>query len=87
MIVEDFTIQRDDGGNEFPIFAEGPTNTRQGGLSVKTRLVTPKMFVTGNGERSPVMLFKQYLGKRPSEIKESCPFYLTVIDKAVSSVW
>jgi len=83
MKVEDFTIQQDDEGNEFPTFAEGPSNTKQGGLSVKTRLVTPKMFVTGNEERSPVMLSKQYLGKRPGEIKESPPFYLLVIDKAV----
>jgi len=57
MKFEDFTIQRDDEENEFSTFAEGPTNTRQGGLSVKTRLVAPKMFVTGNEERSPDMLF------------------------------
>ena len=84
MKVEDFTLQRDDNGNEFVTFAEGPTKTRQGGLYVKTRLVTLKMFGTGNEERCPVMLFKRYLGKRPSEMKESGPFYLTVIDKSVS---
>ena len=38
MKVEDFTLQRDNDGNEFLTFAEGPTKTRQGGLSVKTRL-------------------------------------------------
>jgi len=54
---------------------------------VKTRLVTPKMFATGNDERCPVMLFKRYLGKRPSEMKKGVLFYLTVIDKPVSSVW
>ena len=86
MKVEDFTLQRDDDGNEFVTFAEGPTKTRQGGLSVKTRLVTPKMLATGNVERCPVMLFKRYLGKRPSEMKESGPFYLTVIDKPISSI-
>ena len=26
-------------------------------------------------------------GKRPSEMKKSSPFYLTVIDKLVSSIW
>ena len=87
MKVEDFTLQRDDHGNEFQTFAEGPTKTRQGGLNVKTRLVTPKMFATGNDERCPIMLFKRYLGKRPSEMKKSGQFYLTVIDKPVSSVW
>ena len=87
MKVEDFTLQRDDEGNELLTFAEGQTKTRQGGLSVKTRLVTFKMFATGNEERCPVMLFKRYLGKRPSEMKKSGPFYLSVIDKPVSSVW
>ena len=45
-----------------------------------------KMFATGNEERCPVMLFKRYLEKRPSEMKKSSPFYLAVIDKPVSSV-
>jgi len=87
MKVEDFTLQRDDEGNEFLTFAKGTTKTRKGGLSVKTRLVTPKMFATGNEERCPVMLFKRYQGKRPSEVKKSGPFYLTIIDKPLSSVW
>ena len=34
-----------------------------------------------------VMLFKRYLGKRPSEKKKSGLFYPSVIDKPVSSVW
>ena len=58
MKVEDFTLQRDDDGNVFLTFAEGPTKTRQGRLRAKTRLVTPKMFATGNEQRCPVMLFK-----------------------------
>ena len=45
------------------------------------------MFATGNEERCPVMLLKRYLGKPPSEMKKSGPFYLTVIDKPVSSIW
>ena len=48
MKVEDFTLQRDDERDEFLTFAEGPTKTRQGGLRAKTRLVTLKMFATGN---------------------------------------
>ena len=51
------------------------------------RLVTPKMFATGNEERCPVMLFKVYLEKRPDEMKTTGPFYLSVIDKPVSNVW
>ena len=57
MKVEDVTLQRDDDGNVFLAFAEGPTKTRQGRLGAKTRLVTPKIFATGNEERCPVMLF------------------------------
>ena len=87
MKVEDFCLQRDDDGIEYLTFAEGPTKSRQGGLKVKPRLVTPKMFATGNEERCPVMLFKVYLEKRPEEMKTTGPFYLSVIDKLVSNVW
>ena len=38
MKVEDFTLQRDDDGNEFLTFSEGPTKTRQFGLSVKSSI-------------------------------------------------
>ena len=86
MKVEDFTLQRDDDDNEFFTFAVGPTKTRQGGLIAKIRLVTPKMFATGNEEGCPAMLFKRNLCKRPSEREKNGPFYLTVMDKPVSSI-
>ena len=38
--------------------------TRGGGLRVKPRLATPKMFATGK-KRCPVALLKKYLDKRP----------------------
>ena len=47
---------------------------RQGGLSTKIRLVTPKMFATGNSERCPVMLLKRYLEKQSSGMQKSGPF-------------
>lgn len=53
MKVEDFTLQCDDDGNKFLIFAEGPTKTIQGRLSVKTRLVNPKMFAQGMRNGAP----------------------------------
>ena len=87
MKVEDFCLQWDNDGIEYFTFAEGPTKTRQGGLKVKPRLVTPKMFATGNEERCPVMLFKVYLEKPPEKMKTTGPFYLSVIDKPVSNVW
>ena len=58
MKVEDFTLQRDKDRDKFLTFAKGPTKTRQGGLCMKTILVTPKIFATGNEERWPVVLFK-----------------------------
>ena len=76
MKVEGFSLQSDDDRNEFLTFAGGPTKTRQGGLSANTRLVTLKMFTTRSEERCLVMLFKAV----PA-------FYLTVIDKPVSSIW
>ena len=87
MMVDDFSIGKDDDGVEFITFSEGPTKTRQGGLRVKPRLATPKMFATGE-KRCPVVLFKQYLEKRPVGMKKTGPFYLAVIDKPhTSAVW
>jgi len=86
MKVEDFSFQTDDGGVEFVTFSEGLTKTRGGGLRVKPRLGTPKMFATG-GKRYPCALLKKYLDKRPAEIKMTRPLYLGVIDKPQTSVW
>ena len=90
MMVEDFSIEKDGDGVEFITFSEGRhTKTRQGGLRVKPRLATPKMFATGE-KRCPVPLFKQYLEKRQraKEMKKTGPFYLVVVDKPMTSaVW
>ena len=86
MKVEDFSFQKDDGGVEFVTFSEGLTKTRGGGLRVKPRLATSKMFATGN-KRCPVALLKKYLDKRPAELKTTGPVYLSVIDKPQTSVW
>lgn len=87
MMVEDFSIEKDDDGVEFITFSEGLSKTRQGGLRVKPRLATPTMFATGE-KRCPVVLFKQYLEERPEEMKKTGPFYLAVIDKPqTSAVW
>ena len=86
MKVEDFSFQKDDGGVEFVTFSEGLTKTRGGGLRVKPRLATPKMFATGK-KRCPVALLKKYLDKRPAELKTTGPVYHSVIDKPQTSVW
>ena len=87
--VDDFTLNsnKDDNGNEFVTFAEGPTKTRQGGLRVQPRSVLPKMFATGES-RCSVALFKSYLFKRPEDLKLSGPFYLACIDNPTKTdVW
>ena len=87
MVVEDFCIEKDDDGVEFITFSEGLTKTRQGGLRVKPRLATPKMFATGD-KRYPVVLSKEYIEKGPVEMKKTGPFYLAAIDKPhTSAVW
>ena len=57
MKVEIFFLQHDDDGGKFLTIEEGLTKTKQGGLSVKNRLATPKMFATGHEERCFIMLF------------------------------
>ena len=37
MNVEDFTLSKDDNGDEFVTIAENPTKIRQGGLRVQPR--------------------------------------------------
>ena len=87
MNVEDFTLNKDDNGNEFITFAEGPTKTRQGGLRLQPRSVLPKMFATCDSP-CPVALFKSYLAKRPEDLKLSGPFYLAFIDNPTKTdVW
>ena len=66
--------------NKYITFKEGPTKTRQGGLRIVHRAVQPKMLSTG-GERCPVMLLEEMLSRRPPEMRDSGPFYLTTISK------
>ena len=75
MEVEDFSFCVDDSGTEYVTFKENPTKTRQGGLNTKHRSVLPKMFATG-GQKCPVDLLKQYLSRRPQELRDKGPFYL-----------
>ena len=81
MNVEDFTLNKDDNGNELVTFAECLTKTRQGGLRVQPKSVLPKMFAT-------VALFKSYLSNRPEDLKLSGPSYLACIDNPTKTdVW
>ena len=44
------------------------------------------MFATG-GPRYPVQFFKEYLARRPEEMRNSGPFYLAIFEKPKSEVW
>ena len=46
----------------------------------------PKMFATG-GQKCPVDLLKQYLSRRPQELRDKGPFYLAIIENPKTNVW
>ncbi|CAH3015750.1 unnamed protein product [Porites evermanni] len=77
MKMEDFQLCKNDEGIEFVQFTEGPTKTRQGGLQSKNRDFQPRMFSVG-GERCPVAIFKQFVERRPLNMRWSGPFYLSI---------
>ena len=78
--------ERSMGTKRLVFFKENPTKTRQGGLNTKHRSVLPKMFATG-GQKCPVDLLKQYLSRRPQELRDKGPFYLAVIENPKTNVW
>ncbi|CAH3031546.1 unnamed protein product [Pocillopora meandrina] len=86
MEVENFSFCVDDSGTEYVTLKENPTKTRQRGLNTKHRSVLPKMFATGV-QRCPVELLKQYLSRRPQELRDKGPFYLTIIENPKTNVW
>ena len=77
MGLENFRIREGDNGLEFVEFVEKSTKTRPGGLNAKPRQFQPKMFQT-SGERCSVALLRQYINRRPRNLKASGPFYLSI---------
>ena len=77
MKVDDFQLCKDDNGVEFVQFTEEQTKSRQGGLHTKHRDFQPRMFSVG-GERCPLALFKQFVSRRPQNLKTTGPFYLSI---------
>ena len=67
-------------------FIENPTKTRQSGLSAKPRRFLPKMFATGD-ERCPVAIFKEFLWRRPPQLRTTGPLYLSCVSNLSSQVW
>ena len=85
MEVEDFSFCVDDSGTDYVTFKDNPTKTRQEGFNTKHRSVLPKMFATG-GPTWPVQLLKQYLSRRPQELRDKGPFYLGIIENPKTNV-
>ena len=61
-------------------WVEGPTKTRQGGLTKMDRRLPQKMFATGD-ERCPVKLLEKLISLRPPSLKQSAPLYLRPLEK------
>ena len=72
MTIEDFSFGLDENNTEYVEFIENPPKTRQSGLSAKPRSIFPKMFATGD-DRCPVSIFKDFLWRRPPEIRRTGP--------------
>ena len=85
--IDDFLLSKDDDGTEFIYFIEGPTKTNGHGVNAKYCSTIPKMFLTGDAVRCPVMLFHTYIAHRPPHLSDTSPFYISVIEKRTTTVW
>ena len=85
MKVEDFSFGLDENNMEYVEFIENPTKTRQSGLSAKPRSFLPKMFATGD-ERCPAAIFKEFLWRRPPELRTTGPLHLSCVSNPSSQV-
>ena len=86
MTVEDFSFGLDENNTEYVEFIENPTKTRQSRLSAKPRSFLPKMFAIGD-DRCPVAIFKEFLWRRPPEIRTTGRLYLSCVPNPSSQVW
>lgn len=59
---------------------EGPTKTRQRGLNKRPRMVTQKLYRIG-GNKCPIACLEKLLSKRPDDLSESGPLYLSPLRK------
>ena len=68
LLTQFFGLRKNDKGMEFVQFTTVPFKTRQGGLRTKNIDFQPRMFSVG-GERCPVALFKQFVERRPLNMR------------------
>ena len=84
--MEQFRLEIDENGRRYISYTEGLSKTRNKGLNFKPRLISPKMY-ENKTERCPVAFFLLFKSKRPVELRNMGPFYLTVIDAPLTDVW
>ena len=85
--MEDLKITYDPVSGEITTieWIEGPTKTRQGGLNKRPRMVTQKLLRTG-GQRCPVAAYELLVSKRPPELKQNGPLYLSPLKERMWNV-
>ena len=79
--VEDFEMITSENGSEYIQFIENPTKTRSGGLHISRRTTPQVMWSTDGGARDPVRLFKLWMSKRPENMRNTGPLYLSIINR------
>ena len=67
-------------------YADGLRKTTNKGLNFKPRLISPKTY-ENETERCPVAFFLLIKSKRPVQLRNMGPFYLTVTDAPLTDVW
>ena len=83
--IEQFPLEIDENGRRYISYTEGLSKTRNKGLNFKPRLIFPKMN-ENRTERYPVAFFLLFKSKRPVELRNMDPFYLTVINGPLTNV-
>ena len=84
--IEQFCLEIDENGRRYISYTEGLIKTRNKGLNFKPRLISHKMY-ENKRERCPVAFFLLFRSKRPVELRNMGPFYLSVINVLLTDIW
>ena len=75
----DVKLKKTSTGVEFLEYGERQTKTRLGDDTNDVRPIAPKMFSLPNSDRCPVLTYKVFAEKRPTQMNfDKAPFYLAV---------
>ena len=75
----DVKLKKTSTGVEFLEYGERQTKTRLGDDTNDVRPIAPKMFSLPNSDRCPVLTYKVFAEKRPTQMNfDEAPFYLVV---------